>query len=57
MTRIIAELPKGNLITDFINLGVVGKTFPLTTVKSVLAATGRRAFVKGICRRTRWSTM
>jgi hypothetical protein len=41
MARTVAELPKGNRITDFISLGVVAKTFPLQTVKSILAATGK----------------
>ena len=41
MARTIAELPKGSRITDYISLGVVAKTFPLTSVRSVLAATGR----------------
>src|SRR5664279_3268697 len=41
MARTVAELPKGNRITDFISLGVVAKTFPLTTIKSVLSATGK----------------
>ena len=41
MARILAELPKGSRITDYISLGVVAKTFPVDTVKSVLAATGR----------------
>ena len=40
MARILAELPKGSRITDYISLGVVAKTFPLATVKSVLAAIG-----------------
>ena len=43
MARTVAELPKGNRITDFISLGVVAKTFPLKTVKSVLAATGKES--------------
>jgi len=43
MARTVAELPKGNRITDFISLGVVTKTFPMKTVKSVLAATGRES--------------
>jgi len=37
----MAELPKGSRITDYISLGVVAKTFPLATVKSVLAATNK----------------
>jgi len=41
MARTVAELPSGSRITDFISLGVVAKTFPLTKVKSVLAATGK----------------
>jgi hypothetical protein len=41
MARTLAELPKGSRITDYISLGVVAKTFPVATVKSVLAATGR----------------
>ena len=40
MARKIAELPKGSRITDYISLGVIAKTFPLATVKSVLDATG-----------------
>jgi hypothetical protein len=43
MARTLAELPKGSRITDYISLGVVAKTFPLATVKSVLAATGRES--------------
>jgi len=41
MARTLAELPKGSRITDYISLGVVAKTFPVETVKSVLEATGR----------------
>jgi len=41
MARILAELPKGSRITDYISLGVVAKTFPLATVKSVLVGSGR----------------
>ena len=41
MARTLAELPKGSRITDYLSLGVVAKTFPVTTVKSVLEATGR----------------
>ena len=43
MARTLAELPKGSRITDYISLGVVAKTFPLATVKSVLATTGRES--------------
>ena len=41
MARTIAELPKGTRITDYISLGVLTKTFPLSQVKAVLAAQGR----------------
>ena len=41
MARTLAGLPKGSRITDYISLGVVAKTFPMATVKSVLDATGR----------------
>ncbi|MCK9377407.1 MAG: IS4 family transposase [Syntrophobacterales bacterium] len=41
MARTLAELPKGSRITDYISLGVVTKTFPEATVKTVLEATGR----------------
>jgi hypothetical protein len=41
MARTLAELPKGSRITDYISLGVVAKTFPVATVKSVLEAAGR----------------
>jgi hypothetical protein len=43
MARTVAELPRGTRITDFISLGVVAKTFPLTTVKAALAATGKES--------------
>jgi len=43
MARAVAELPKGNRITDFISLGVMAKTFPMKTVKSVLVATGKES--------------
>lgn len=41
MARTLAELPKGSRITDYISLGVVAKTFPEATIKSVLESTGR----------------
>jgi len=41
MARTIAGLPEGSRITDYISLGVVTKTFPLSTVESVLAAAGK----------------
>jgi hypothetical protein len=40
MARTVASLPAGSRITDYISLGVVAKTFPLGTVRAVLAATG-----------------
>lgn len=43
MARTVAELPKGSRITDYISLGVIAKTFPMATVKSVLAATGKQS--------------
>ena len=43
MARTIAKLPKGSRITDYISLGVVAKTFPLATVKAILAETGRES--------------
>jgi Insertion element 4 transposase N-terminal len=41
MARTVATLPAGARITDYISLGVITKTFPLTTVRSVLAASGK----------------
>jgi hypothetical protein len=41
MARTVATLPAGARITDYISLGVITKTFPLTTVHSVLAASGK----------------
>ncbi len=41
MARTIAELPKGTRITDYISLGVLTRTFPLSQVKAVLEAQGR----------------
>jgi hypothetical protein len=41
MARTIAELPPGARITDYISLGVLTKTFPLTKVQSILAETAR----------------
>jgi len=38
MARTIAELPKGTRITDYISLGVLATTFPLSRVEAVLAA-------------------
>jgi hypothetical protein len=41
MARTMAELPKGTRITDFISLGVLTRTVPVSRVKEVLAAQGR----------------
>jgi hypothetical protein len=40
MARTVAALPAGSRITDYISLGVVARTFPVETVRAVLAATG-----------------
>lgn len=42
MARTIAELPSGSRITDYISLGVLAKTFPMTTIEPILRNTGRR---------------
>ena len=41
MARTVAVLPAGTRITDYISLGVITKAFPLTTVRAVLAASGK----------------
>ena len=41
MARTVATLPAGARIPDYISLGVIAKTFPLTTVRTVLAASGK----------------
>jgi Insertion element 4 transposase N-terminal len=41
MARTVATLPAGARITDYISLGVITKTFPLTTVHAVLATSGK----------------
>jgi hypothetical protein len=41
MARTVATLPAGARITDYISLGVITKTVPLTTVRAVLAASGK----------------
>jgi hypothetical protein len=41
MARTLATLPEGSRITDYISLGVITKTFPMTRVRSVLAATDK----------------
>src|SRR6202140_5183669 len=40
MARTVATLPVGSRITDYISLGVIAKTFPVSQIHSVLAATG-----------------
>ena len=41
MARTVAELPPGARITDYISLGVITKTFPLSSIGSVLSDTGK----------------
>ncbi len=41
MARTVAELPSGARITDYISLGVLAKTFPMTTIEPILQNTGR----------------
>jgi len=41
MSRTAAALPAGSRITDYISLGVVSNAFPLESVRSALAATGK----------------
>ena len=41
MARTKAELPKGARITDYISLGVIGKSFPLERVREILRRTGK----------------
>jgi hypothetical protein len=43
MPRTVATLPAGSLITDYISLGVVAKTFPPDKVRAALAATGKES--------------
>jgi len=40
VARAVAELPPGARITDYISLGVITKTFPLSIIGSVLSKTG-----------------
>ena len=40
MARTVAELPPGARITDYISLGVITKTFPLSAIGRVLSKTG-----------------
>jgi len=41
MARIAAILPAGSRVTDYISLGVVTKTFPITVVRAALSTTDR----------------
>jgi hypothetical protein len=41
LARTVATLPAGARITDYISLGVITKTFPLSMVRAVLAASGK----------------
>jgi hypothetical protein len=40
VARTVAELPPGSRITDYISLGVITKTFPLSIIGPVLSNTG-----------------
>jgi hypothetical protein len=40
VARTVAELPPGARITDYISLGVITKTFPLSSIVPVLSQTG-----------------
>jgi hypothetical protein len=40
VARTVAELPPGTRITDYISLGVIAKTFPASSIGSVLSKTG-----------------
>jgi hypothetical protein len=39
MARTVAELPSGSRITDYVSLGVIAKTFPLSKILAMLEAT------------------
>ncbi|MBI4001546.1 MAG: IS4 family transposase [Nitrospira defluvii] len=41
MAQTIAERPRGTRITDYISLGVLTKTFPMSTIETVLRESGR----------------
>ncbi len=41
MARTVAELPPGARITDYISLGVITRTFPLSSIGPVLSNTGK----------------
>jgi hypothetical protein len=40
VARTVAELPPGTRITDYISLGVITKTFLVSSIGSVLSKTG-----------------
>ena len=54
MARTVAELPPGARITDYIDRGVITKTFPLSNIGQALSKTGPPASVRATCRR-RWA--
>src|SRR6266404_3249950 len=41
MARTVATLPEGSRITDYVSLGVIAKTFPVSKIHEILAATGK----------------
>jgi hypothetical protein len=41
VARTVAELPPGARITDYISLGVITKTFPLSAIRQVLSKAGK----------------
>ncbi|MBI5855098.1 MAG: transposase domain-containing protein, partial [Nitrospirae bacterium] len=41
MARTVAELPCGTRITDYMSLGVLSKTFPITRIEAILGTTGK----------------
>ncbi len=41
MARVVAGLPAGSRITDYISLGVISRAFPARKIRAVLAATGK----------------
>ncbi len=43
MACTVAELPPGARITDYISLGVLPKTFPVSSIGAVLSKTGSAA--------------
>ena|SRR5665647_562624 len=43
MARTTAELPQGTRITDYVSLGVITRTVPLTKVHGALTATGKHS--------------